>query len=134
MATKYCSIAFLLLPLLAVNTVCFDEGGAVIEHQWNRGLISKLGITLDVRLSKGWSMIVTFSQPIQKLKVWQSNLQTNNKRKTVFVLRNKHWNQQPDQDQKYEFNFKVTKVGRGNGPRIWKDCLAEVKLFNRVKL
>lgn len=117
MTCKCGSIAFLLLPLLAVNTVCFDEGGSIIEHQWNRGLIGKFSITPGAHLSKGWSMIVTFSQPIQKLEVWQAKLQTNNKKKTVFVLRNQHWNKELDQDQKFEFNFKATKIGRGN-PRI----------------
>ncbi len=115
MNTKRISTALLvLLSLLVVNIVCFDEGGAIIEHQWRNGLIGKFTITPGAVLSKGWDMIVTFSQPIQKLEVWQAKLQTNNKEKTVFVLRNQPWNKQLDQNKKFEFNFKVTKIGQGN--------------------
>ncbi|KAJ7374819.1 hypothetical protein OS493_005171 [Desmophyllum pertusum] len=111
------SITLILLPLLVNYIVCFDEGGANIEHQWSSGFIGKFSITPGADLSKGWNMIVTFSQPIQKLEVWQANLQTKNKENTVFVLKNGRWNKQLDQGQKCEFNFKATKIGRGN-PQI----------------
>lgn len=108
------SITLIHLSLLVVNIVCYDKGGVKVDHQWNSGFIGKFSITPGALLSKGWEMIITFSQPIQELEVWQAKLQTHNREKTVFVLKNQPWNKQLNRDQKFEFNFKATKIGRRN--------------------
>ena len=59
-------------------------------------------------------MIVTFSQPIKILEVWQAKIQMQNKQNTVFVLENQSWNTLLEEGKKFEFNFKATKRGRGN--------------------
>lgn len=103
-----------LMLTLVHKVLCFDEGGANIEHQWSEGFIGKFSITPGPTLSNGWNMIVTFSQPIKILEVWQAKIQMQNKQNTVFVLENQSWNTLLEEGKKFEFNFKATKRGRGN--------------------
>ena len=103
-----------LMLTLVQKGLCFDEGGANIEHQWSEGFIGKFSITPGPTLSNGWNMIVTFSQPIKILEVWQAKIQMQNKQNTVFVLENQSWNTLLEEGKKFEFNFKATKRGHGN--------------------
>ena len=102
-----------LIPFLVDDIACFDKGDFLVDHRFDDGFIGKFSITPGAEISNGWNMVVTFSEPIKKLEVWQASIQGRNKEKTVFALKGQHWHNQLAADHQFNFNFKVTTKKRG---------------------
>ena len=54
-------------------------------------------------------MVVTFSEPIQKLE----GMDQRNKERTVFALTDADWHKHLNAGQSFDFNFKVTTKRKG---------------------
>lgn len=116
----YLSILLIIYLLTVVHDViCFDEGRFSIIHRYDDGFIGKLSLIPRTEIKNGWNMVVTFSEPIKKLEVWQANMEKRNKEKTVFALKGAHWHNHINDGQEFSFNFKVTTNRRGGfSPQI----------------
>ena len=116
----YLSILLIIYLLTVVHDViCFDEGRFSIIHRYDDGFIGKLSLIPGKEIKNGWNMVVTFSEPIKKLEVWQASTEKRNKEKTVFALKSAHWHNHINASQELSFNFKVTTNRRGGfSPQI----------------
>ena len=106
-------LVLFLLTFLDGDVFCFDEGGFFINHRFDDGLIGRLSIKPGTDIDNGWNMVVTFSEPIKQLEVWQANIQKTNQEKTVFALKGAHWHRRLSAGNEFEFNFKVTTKRKG---------------------
>ena len=116
----YLSILLTIYLVTVVrDVICFDEGRFSIIHRYDDGFIGKLSLIPGEEIKNGWNMVVTFSEPIKKLEVWQASTEKRNKEKTVFALKGAHWHNHINAGQEFSFNFKVTTNRRGGfSPQI----------------